>query len=42
MGVKRNSCRVLMGKTQGKQPKHRWEDIINWTLGGGLWTGCMW
>jgi hypothetical protein len=31
MGAKRNACRILVGKPEGKRPlgrpRHRWEDI---------------
>jgi hypothetical protein len=40
MGTKRNTCRVLVGKPEGKRlvgrPKHRWEDNIKIDMGGGV------
>jgi hypothetical protein len=36
MGEKRNSCRLLVGKSKEKRvlgrPKFRWENKINWIL----------
>jgi hypothetical protein len=45
MGEKRNACRMLLGKLEGKRPlgrhKCRWEDIeIN--LGEIGWGGMYW
>jgi hypothetical protein len=32
MGQKRDLCRVLVGKTEGKRTRHRWEDNIKMEL----------
>jgi hypothetical protein len=41
MGEKRNVCKVLMGKPEGKRPlgrpRHRWEDGIRMDLGETGW-----
>jgi hypothetical protein len=35
--------RVLVGKPEGKRPRHRWEDNIKMDLQEvGLWTGMSW
>jgi hypothetical protein len=43
MGQKRNACRVLVGKSEGKRklgrPRHRWEDNINMELREIGWSG---
>jgi hypothetical protein len=46
MGEKRNACRVLVGKPEGKKllerPKRRREDNIKMDLREIGWTGFMW
>jgi len=43
MGEGRGMYRVLVGKTDGKRPRHRWEDNINIDLQEvGVWTGSSW
>jgi hypothetical protein len=48
MGEKRNMCRLLVGKPEGKRPlgrpRHRWiynikKDLLEIVLGGVDWTG---
>jgi hypothetical protein len=43
MGQKRNACRVLMGKSEGKRPlgrpRRRWEDNKNMDLREIGWNG---
>jgi hypothetical protein len=47
MGVKRNACRLLVGKPEGKRPLGRpsgWV-ILGWILerwDGVMWTGLVW
>jgi len=33
MVEKRNVCRVLVGKPEGREPRHRWENNIRICLG---------
>jgi hypothetical protein len=49
MGERRGSCRVLVGKPEGRRPlgssRRRWEDNIKMDLrdvGSGAWTGSLW
>jgi hypothetical protein len=50
MGEKRNACRVLVGKPEGKKqlerPRRRWEIILRWIfvreMGWVVWTGLIW
>jgi hypothetical protein len=49
MGEKRNTCRLLVGKPEGKRllgrPKCRWMDKLGWILerwDGEMWTGLVW
>ena len=43
MGEGRGVYRVFVGKTDGKRPRHRWEDNINIDLQEvGVWTGSSW
>jgi hypothetical protein len=49
MGEERNVYRVLVGKPEGKRPigrpRHRWEDVLEWILGGlvgRVWSGFTW
>jgi hypothetical protein len=49
MGERRGTCRVLVGKPEGRRPlgrpMHRWEDNIKMDLkkwDGGGWTGLIW
>jgi hypothetical protein len=48
MGEKRNACRILVGKPEGKRPlgkpRRRWEDNIRMDLreiGWLVWTGLI-
>jgi hypothetical protein len=48
-GEKRNSCRALVGKPEGKRPlgrpRSRWVDNIKMDLrviGWAVWTGLIW
>jgi hypothetical protein len=46
MREKRNACRILVGKPEGKtplgRPRHRWEDNIKMDLGEIGWGGMDW
>jgi hypothetical protein len=50
MGERRNVCRVLVGKPEGKRPlertRRRWEDGVKMDLReigcGGVWSGLTW
>jgi hypothetical protein len=48
MGEKRNVCRILVGKPEGKRqlgrPRRRWVDSIKIHLRGDgmVWTGSIW
>jgi hypothetical protein len=49
MEEKRNACRILVGKPEGKRPlgrpRRRWVDNIKMDLrviGLGVWTGLIW
>jgi hypothetical protein len=46
MGKKRNVCRILMGKPEGKRPlgrpRRRWVDNIKVYLRGAGWDGVDW
>jgi hypothetical protein len=46
MGEKRNACRVLVGKPEGKRPlgrpRRRWEDNIKMYLREIGWGGMDW
>jgi hypothetical protein len=46
MGAKRNACRILVGKPEGKKPlgrlRHRWVDNIKVELGELGWDGMDW
>jgi hypothetical protein len=43
MGKRRNTCRLLVGKPEGRKqigtPKHRWLDDIKMDLGEIEWGG---
>jgi hypothetical protein len=48
MGEKRNACRLLVGKPEGRRPlgrpRHRWVDNNRMDLGevdGTMWTGLV-
>jgi hypothetical protein len=45
MGEKRNACRLLVGKPEGKRPlerpRRRWVDNIRMDL-EEVWDGVMW
>jgi hypothetical protein len=48
-GEKRNACRVLIGKPEGKRPlrrpRRRWDSNIKMDLreiGCGVWNGFLW
>jgi hypothetical protein len=46
MGAKRNECRILAGKPEGKRPlgrpRSRWVDNIKIDLRGMVWAGSIW
>jgi hypothetical protein len=46
MGEKRNACRVLVGKPEGKRPlgrpRRRWVDSISIDLREIGWDGMVW
>jgi hypothetical protein len=46
MGSKRNACRMLVGKPEGKRPlerpRHRWEDNIKMDLREVGWGVMDW
>jgi hypothetical protein len=46
MGEKRNVCRLLVGKPEGKRrlgtPRRRWLDNIKMDLGERDWGGVYW
>jgi hypothetical protein len=46
MGKKRNACRILVGKSEGKRPlgrsRHRWVDNIKMDLREIGWDGMDW
>jgi hypothetical protein len=46
MGEKRNACRILVGKPEGKRPlgrpRRRWEDNIRMDLREIGWGGMDW
>jgi hypothetical protein len=46
MGVKRNACRILVGRSGGKRPlgrlRHRWWDNIKMDLKEIRWCGMDW
>jgi hypothetical protein len=51
MGEKRNACRILVGKPEGRRslgrPRRRWVDNIKMDLreigwDGVVWTGLIW
>jgi hypothetical protein len=43
MVEKRNACRILVGKSEGKRPlgrpRHRWVDLREIGCNGMVWTG---
>jgi hypothetical protein len=47
-GAKRNACRILVGKSEGKRPlgrwRYRWVDNVKMDLrqDGVVWTGSIW
>jgi hypothetical protein len=46
MGERRGSCRVVVGKTEGKRPLGRptlrWGIIFRWVLGKWAGIGLIW
>jgi hypothetical protein len=46
MGEKRNACRILMGKPEGKSPlgrtRRKWMDNIKMDLRDIEWSGMDW
>jgi hypothetical protein len=49
IGEKRNACRILLGKQEGKRPlidlDLGWKFILKWILekyDGTVWTGLVW
>jgi hypothetical protein len=46
VGEKRNACRLLVGKSEGKRPlgrpRRRWKDNIRMDLGEVMWAGLVW
>jgi hypothetical protein len=42
MGKKRDECRLLLGKPEGKRPRCRWVDNIKMELGEIGWGGMDW
>jgi hypothetical protein len=48
LGLRRDACRILVGKSEGKRPLgrpgRRWENNIKWISrsGMGAWTGLIW
>jgi hypothetical protein len=39
---KKNACRILVGKPEGKRPRRRWEDNIRMDLIEIGWGGMKW
>jgi hypothetical protein len=43
MEAKKNACRILVGKPEGKRPlgrpRHRWWMVLKWMLDGTGWYG---
>jgi hypothetical protein len=37
-----NACKILVGKPEGKRPRHRWEYNIRIYLGEIRWEGVDW
>jgi hypothetical protein len=45
MGKMRGVCRLLVGKPEGKRPRHRWKDNVKMDpqeVGLWVWTGSSW
>jgi hypothetical protein len=42
LGKRRNVCRILVSKPEGKRPKRREVDNINMNLGEIGWGGMKW
>jgi len=45
MGERRGVYRVLVGKPEGKRPRHRWRITLRWIFRKwdvGAWTGLIW
>jgi hypothetical protein len=46
MGEKRNTCRILVGKPEGKRPigrtRRRWVNNIKIDFREMVWTGSIW
>jgi hypothetical protein len=45
-GEKKDACRILVGKPEGRRPlgrpRRRWVDNVKMNLRGTVWTGMNW